>query len=103
MKIIFSDLAIETLGEIIDFLNENWTEKELMIMKNDFKSFKEKVLQNYKIYPLSQYGTGVREAIIGNKQVKIIFEVAKDEVLILLFWNNKGDTKRLINLIKKRI
>ena len=39
MKVIFSDLAIETLDEIVEFLLINWTEKEISVMENDIESF----------------------------------------------------------------
>lgn len=35
MKIIFSDIAIESLREITDFLSEHWTKKEIKLFKRD--------------------------------------------------------------------
>lgn len=35
MKVIFSNTAIESLKEIIDFLNINWTQKELKTFYKD--------------------------------------------------------------------
>lgn len=46
MKIIYSNFAIETLKEIVDFLYLKWTEKEVLILKNDINDFQEKVLEN---------------------------------------------------------
>ena len=50
MKIIFSDLAIETLSEIVEFLLINWTEKEISVMENDIESFVQNVKAQFKIY-----------------------------------------------------
>lgn len=101
MKIFFSELAIESLQEIINFLSEKWTNKEISVMRNDIEVFQQKVLENFKIYPISKYDKNVREALIGNKQVKILFEIKNLEVHILLFWSNKGNTDRLFELLKK--
>jgi len=48
MKVIFSDLAIETLSEIVEFLLINWTEKEISVMENDIESFVQNVQAQFK-------------------------------------------------------
>ena len=49
MKVIFSDLAIETLSEIVEFLLINWTEKEISVMENDIESFVQNVQAQFKL------------------------------------------------------
>ncbi len=49
MKVIFSDLAIETLSEIVEFLLINWTEKEISVMENDIEAFVQNVPAQFKL------------------------------------------------------
>jgi|GEM_PF-1209622 hypothetical protein len=49
MKVIFSDLAIETLSEIVEFLLINRTEKEISVMENDIESFVQNVQAQFKL------------------------------------------------------
>lgn len=44
MKIIFSDIAIESLQEIIVFLNDRWSAKELQVFHKDL----EKLIQSFQ-------------------------------------------------------
>ena len=39
MKIIYSKNAIESLQEIVDFLNYHWTIKEITAFKKRFRKF----------------------------------------------------------------
>lgn len=39
MKVIFSNTAIESLKDIIDFLNKNWTQKELKTFNKDLENW----------------------------------------------------------------
>ncbi len=103
MKVIFSDLAIETLSEIVEFLLINWTEKEISVMENDIESFVENVQAQFKIYPISKYDKNLREALIGNKQAKIFFEKVGEEIHVLLFWPNKRNPEKLITFLKNKL
>lgn len=104
MKILYSDLALDSLQEIVDFLHQNWTEKEIEVLRKDISDFEIKVQENYKLFPISQYDDNVRgETLIGKKQVKILFEKSNDEIRILLFWNNKGNPHKLIEFLKENI
>lgn len=103
MKVIFSDLAVETLQEIVDFLKAKWTDKEISVLENDIELFVEYVQKNYKIFPVSKYHKNVREALIGNKQVKIFFEIAANEIHILLFWPNKANPEEFVRFLTSKI
>ena len=43
IKIIYSDLAIESLKEIVEFLNVHWTDKELETLRSDIKIFEQTI------------------------------------------------------------
>lgn len=103
MKILYSDFALDSLQDIVDFLHQNWTEKEIAVLRKDISDFEIKVQENHKLFPVSQYDDNIREALIGKKQVKILFEKSNNEIRILLFWNNKGNPHRLIEFLKKTL
>jgi plasmid stabilization system protein ParE len=99
MKIIFSDIAIKSLQEIIVFLDERWSAKELQVFHKDLEkliqSFQDKLIS----YPLVKSDSQVRFALIGKKQVKVYFDCTSDRTEILLFLPSKGDPERIIRYL----
>lgn len=99
MKIIFSNTAIESLKEIIDFLNERWTQKELKLFNKDLEkligSFNDKLISYQTIDSDNQ----LRFTLLGKKQVKVYFEVKKECVEILLFLPSKGNPENVQKLL----
>lgn len=43
MKLIYSDLALITLKEIVDFLHYKWTKKEIKTLRKDISNFEKTV------------------------------------------------------------
>jgi len=101
MKLIYSELALETLQEIVDFLNYKWTNKEIKTLRKDIANFEKTVRkgiikhQDFEEYPNAKF------ALIGKNQVKIIYRIVDSErIEIALFWNCKQDPQKLKNLLK---
>lgn len=44
MKLIYSDLALITLKEIVDFLNYKWTKKEIKTLRKIFQILKKQLM-----------------------------------------------------------
>ena len=82
MKIIFSNTAIESLKEIVDFLNERWTQKELKLFNKDLEKF-----------------PNVKYTFIGKKQVKLFYEVKENTVVIKLFWHCRQNPENIQKLL----
>ncbi|WP_417431222.1 type II toxin-antitoxin system RelE/ParE family toxin [Halpernia sp.] len=101
MKIIFTDTALNSLEEITDFVRRRWTNKELTILRNDIKKFKQNLNDGIFQHQTLMGFPNLRFTLIGKKQVKLIYEFISEDIIIKLFWHCKQDPKKLIELLNK--
>jgi plasmid stabilization system protein ParE len=93
MDIIWSPKAKGTYYQILEYLEENWTNKEV----NNFINRTEEVLAFIAANP-SQYIRSVNADIhrcVLVKQVSLFYRVKSDKIEILLFWDNRQDPAKL--------
>jgi len=92
----WSDEAKKTFDDNIDYLLAKWSEKEIInfIKQTNFKL--SNLASNPKIYKQSEKKRGVRKTNI-NKSISLFFKYfpTKKEVVLLSFWNNRQDPKKL--------
>ena len=100
MKVILSSTAKSSLKEIIEFLKVKWTEKEIAVMKNDIKKFKQIMKDGIIKHPTVDGFPNLKYSLIGNNQVKIYYSIEDGEVLIRLFWHCKKDPIKMKELLK---
>ena len=100
MKLIYSELAIQSLEEIVSFLMTRWTKKEIRTLEKDINKFKDSVCsglvkhQNFEEFP------DTKVALIGKKQIKIIYRVEVKRVIIAIFWHCKQNPDKLKSFLK---
>lgn len=92
----WSDEAIETFDDNVQFLFEQWTEREII---NFVKATNEKILNiemNPKIYKRSEKNPSIRKCGI-NRNISLFFKYFpnKREVILLSFWNNRRNPTKL--------
>lgn len=103
MKLVYSELAIQSLEEIVFFLRTKWTRKEIRTLEKDINEFKDSVCsglvkhQNFEDYP------DTKVALIGKKQIKIIYRTEVNRVIIAIFWHCKQNPDRLKNFLKENL
>lgn len=102
MKIIISETARISLDEIIDFLRAKWTAKEISVLENDIKKFRQTIIDGIVKHPSLEKFPNVKYMLIGKKQIKLIYEIKPDEILIKLFWHCKQDPKKLKDILNKK-
>lgn len=95
MKIIISETAKASLDEIIDFLETNWITRELAVLEADIKKFRQTIVDDIVRHPSLERFPNIKYMLIGKKQVKLIYEVKTDEIVIKLFWHCKQDPVKL--------
>lgn len=101
MKIIFSDIAVESLQEIIDFLNRRWSYREIKIFNKDLERLIQSFQDELISYPFVESESQVRFALIGKRQVKVYFDVREDLIEILLFLPSKGNPQNILKFLNK--
>jgi plasmid stabilization system protein ParE len=90
LDVIWSDESIQRTDQIIKFLNEQWTNKEIINFLEDLKSFEEIVSNFPEIYPESKIKKGYRRAVI-NRQTSILYSIEKKLILIHTLFDNRQD------------
>ncbi len=101
MKITVSSTAKISLEEIIRFLKRNWTKREIDILKDDIKKFRQTLKDGIVKHQALVNFPKIKYTLIGKKQIKLFYEVKKNEIIIKLFWHCKQNPKKLSNLLKQ--
>ena len=100
MKVVFSPSSKISLLKIITFLRENWTKKEIEVLKRDISAFKIQMKDGIVRHQKLDNQTNIYFTLIGNKQVKLYYEIKTEVILIKLFWSCKDNPKILKKLLK---
>lgn len=85
MKITISETTRISLEEIVDFLQMHWTKKEIAVLKSDIKKFRQTINDNIIKHPSLERFPEIKYTLIGKKQIKLIYEIKEDEIIIKLF------------------
>ena len=94
LDVIWSAESIQRTDQIIKFLNDKWTNKEIINFLEDLKSFEEIVSNFPEIYPESQIKKGYRRAVI-NRQTSVLYSIENKSILIHSLFDNRQDPDKL--------
>lgn len=92
-KILWTDFALKELEKTIEYLEENWTEKEL---KNLAESIEEKVAlisQNPNLFQASDYKKGIRRVVILTYNT-LYYRFTNEQIEIISFFSNRQSPKK---------
>ena len=99
-KIILSKKASKKLGELLEYLETEWSAK----VKNDYIKKLEKSLaiikQNPNNFQESNIKKGLHKCVI-TKQTTIYYKFDKDKIYVVTLFDNRQDPKKLKKEIKK--
>lgn len=95
-KLIWSDEALNNLKDIIDYLENRWTEKEskkfALLLEKQLKLIKE----NPFLFAESNKSNGLRRSVLS-KQTTIYYQIIDYEIRIITLFDNRQNPNRLIN------
>ncbi|MCD1118387.1 hypothetical protein [Chryseobacterium turcicum] len=100
MKILYSEIALETLDVIIDFLELNWSEKQILFLKNDILKFEQTISDRLISHQSLAEFPAVRFTLIAKKQVKIYYMKIDDNIKILAFLPSKSNPATIKNILR---
>ncbi|AYO58253.1 hypothetical protein CO230_09020 [Chryseobacterium sp. 6424] len=103
MIFTITDTARISLAEIVLFLKNNWTERELNVLRKDIAKFKKSILVGVIQHPSSEFSSNIRYMLIAKRQIKVFYEMKQDEVVVKLFWHCKQNPDRLKNFLKENL
>ncbi|MBI4945899.1 MAG: hypothetical protein HY840_05805 [Bacteroidetes bacterium] len=91
-KIIWTHEGEKTFEAVTDYLQQHWSEREIIIF---FKRVNN-VAEHISRYPLSYRSAGkedVREALI-TKHNLLLYRVSGDTIYLLYFWDTRKNPER---------
>lgn len=78
---------------ILDYLEENWTKKELLKFTAKTSKTIVQISKTPKAFPASKK-RNIRKCVLI-KQVSIYYRIKKSEIELLTFWDNRRKPKKL--------
>ena len=95
-KVLWTDNAISELKDIIEYIEEKWTEKELRTFSAKLDHTIEIISKSPEIFPTSLEKKNVRKAVV-EKHNNLYYQISDNSVEILsLFANRKNPKKKKI-------
>lgn len=94
LEIYYTNQAVLRIDQIIKYLVENWSEREVENFLEALQGFEAIVSKFPKIYPQSQILKGFRKAVIL-RQISIIYSVHESKVIVYTLFDNRQNPKAL--------
>jgi len=88
MKVIWSATAKRNFRKVIDYLYEEWTEKEVLKFQKNVQSLIEKISKNHSLCPLSKI-SDLRKCLI-DKNNSLIYWNDSRTIYIVTFIGNRS-------------
>ena len=92
-KILWTDNALKELEQTIEYLEENWTERELRNLAESLEETITLISQNPLMFQSSKKKKDIRRAVILSLN-SLYYRVSKDSVEILSFFGNRQNPKK---------
>jgi len=100
MRIIFSKVASRSYENILEFLSQTWTEKEIGIFIDEAEKITNQ-LKEGKFRLFQKYSKDIRSALIGKKHVRMFFrKESDDQIKVLLFFDMRQDPQKILELLQ---
>lgn len=91
-KILWTDFALSELKDAIDYLQENWTERELQNFSREIEKTVNLLSHNPNLFQASDLKKEIRRVIIA-KHNTLYYQVKGNTVEILSFFSNRQNPK----------
>ncbi|WP_336688536.1 MULTISPECIES: type II toxin-antitoxin system RelE/ParE family toxin [unclassified Chryseobacterium] len=100
MRIIFSKVASRSYEDILEFLSQTWTEKEMGIFIDEAEKVTNQ-LKEGKFLLFQKYSKDIRSALIGKKHVRMFFrKESETKIKVLLFFDMRQDPQKILDLLQ---
>jgi hypothetical protein len=94
LKIFWTVEAVNNLGDILDYLNNRWSERETNIFKKRLSKLISLIEQNPNLFPISHFYFRLRKAVLS-RQTTVFYEVSGQIIYIVYLFNNMQDVGRI--------
>lgn len=93
-RIIWSELALSNLKEIVSYFESQWTEKELRKFARLLDKRLSSIENNPHLFPLINYSENIRRSVLS-KQTTIFYQVVKQDIRLIALFDNRQNPQRL--------
>ncbi len=97
-KIIISPLGKATLQQNMDYLEKEWSPKEIYNFIQKTEGIIEILKNDPYIFPRWEHNNEIHRIPII-KQITLFYSIHKNQVELHLFWNNYQNPEKLLNLL----
>ncbi len=91
-KVLWTDHAIAELKQIIEYLENNWTERELRTFAAKLDHTIELISKSPEIFPVSLEKEHVRKAVV-EKHNNLYYRINKNSIEIISLFSNRMNPK----------
>ena len=93
-KILWTEHALSELEETIEYLRENWTDKELSNFSRELDHTIELISKSPELFQVSKKKKDVRRAVVANLN-NLYYRINKDSIEILSFFSNRQNPNKI--------
>ena len=92
-KILWTDFALKELEKTVEYLEENWTEKELRNLAENIEEKVALISQNPNLFQASNYKKEIRRVVIL-KHNTLYYRIKNNQIVIISFFSNRQSPKK---------
>jgi plasmid stabilization system protein ParE len=93
-RIIWSELALSNLKEIVGYFEGRWTEKELRKFAQLLDKRLSSIEHSPNLFPLINYSENMRRSVLS-KQTTIFYQVIEQNIRIICLFDNRQNPQHL--------
>jgi plasmid stabilization system protein ParE len=94
-RISWTEKARESYNQNLDYLAQNWEEKVYSDFVDRVQSVIHKIARNPRMYVLIDPNRNIFRCVV-TKHISLFYQVAGDEILLMVFWNNFQEPEKLV-------
>lgn len=87
-EIVWSDEANNNLSRIIDYLETNWTDKELRKFFRKLEKTLQLISQYPQIFPVTHQHKNIHKCVL-TKQTSIYYRFQNDKIFLITLFDNR--------------
>ncbi len=92
-KILWTDFALSELENTIEYLEENWTERELRNLALEIEETLNLLSHNPNLFQASEVKKDIRRVVVA-KHNTLYYHVKNNTIEILSFFSNRQSPKK---------
>jgi len=94
-KILWTDHAISELKDTLEYLEENWTERELSNFSEELDHTIELISKNPELFQVSKKKKEVKRAVVARYNNLYNYRTKNDTVEVLSLFSNRQDPDKI--------